>query len=360
MEISLGFLVVLIFVLFPGLLFRRFYYLGPFSREFSTGKGVGGVIAISIIPGLVIAFLSMILYGFFFTELNLDLVIDGFKEINDPQFKRSSSDGTTPFNDLIFTKIFPFLTFEYVSSFLLGLMGGRLVRITRLDTRSALLRFKDCWFYLFSGELYGKQRTEASSTPKGKHLFTKVEILSEFNDQTYLYSGFVVDYELSEHDIGNLSKVILRNAKRYCITDKGMTQSEIDGDLLVVDCSTMKNINLTYYFDKPKVKEGNLIQRFLASRIPDMIDLACAIIALGSIPFFIFRIPSIQWEFYHAYFADPWYTKIVFYFLFFLVWVLLSPFEKVNGKNQFVSGNSLRNIFISLLILFIIWYFLHY
>ncbi len=60
MEISLGFFVILLLVLFPGLIFRRLYFYGEFSKEFNDGQNIGSLLAKSVVPGLIITISSFI------------------------------------------------------------------------------------------------------------------------------------------------------------------------------------------------------------------------------------------------------------------------------------------------------------
>ena len=85
-----------------------------------------------------------------------------------------------------------------------------------------------------------------------KILFTKADILIDSNSKPYLYSGIVVDYELMYSDSSVLSKVMLDKAERYSLKNGKNVPTPIPGSLLVVDCTTMKNINLTYIYEDPR------------------------------------------------------------------------------------------------------------
>ena len=106
-----------------------------------------------------------------------------------------------------------------------------------------------------------------------KHLFTIADILVDSDGSSNLYSGVVVDYELSENNCQVLNKVMLQNAERFTKKDNNRRERvNIPGNLFVVDCSKMKNINLTYVFEN----RGT----FLESRVPSIVDNSFSILAV--------------------------------------------------------------------------------
>jgi hypothetical protein len=214
MEISFGFFVILVLILFPGLIFRRLHFYGEFSKEFNTGQNLAGLLARSVIPGLTIVILSFILYSYFFVEVDIAMIIDKLKEINNPDIKLTETqDATQPtFNNLILNKVTPFIGFQYLIAVILGALSGRIIRITKLDTKFKILRFKNYWFYIFNGQYGGFKKLKHLKQKNKKHLFTKVDIMIDSNSGTHLYSDIVVDYELSDSKCNELSKVFLQNA----------------------------------------------------------------------------------------------------------------------------------------------------
>lgn len=323
MDISWGFLAVLILILFPGVIIRRLYFYGEFSKQFSAGISFIKLLSISSVPGLINLIVVFYLFDNLISEIDLGKVIDSFKDVGNSNFKFQDSKDI-PIKESLNRNIFPFLGFLYVSSLLVGATLGRLVRITRLDTKFKLLKFKNYWFYLFNNEHTRFKKLRHLNEPNNKHLFTIADILIDTNSKTNLYSGVIVDYELLESDCQVLSKVILQNAERYSIKDGQRLPVTIPGNLLVVDCSSMKNINLTFVSEK---REG-----FLKSKWPSFVDLFFAVIIITLIPFFIFQTDFIQWDFYLAYFRLNWYEKIFAYLLMVQIFSLINPFVKNKDK----------------------------
>lgn len=328
MEVSLGFLVVLILILFPGLIYRRLYFYGEFSKEFHAGHNLVGLLAISTVPGMIMLVISFISYCFIFQEINIAEIIDRYKDINNPQFRLSNSQDIS-FNELIEKKVTTFVVFQYVISSMLGVISGRLIRITRLDTKFKLLRFKNYWFYIFNGQYDGFKKLKHLKPKNRKHLFTKADILIDSSGRTLLYSGIIVDYELSEKDNCSLSKVYLQNAERYTIRNNESVRVEIPGTLLVVDCTSLKNINLTYIYEEYK--------DILKSKVPNYIEVTFGIINILLIPAFMFKAESIHIGLYEDYFDLSWYQRLFIYLLLIQVLSIINPFVKSGEEYKYIT-----------------------
>ena len=347
MEVSLGFFVVLLLVLFPGLIYRRLYFYGEFSKEFNDGQNIVSLLAKSVVPGLVISILSFILYSYFFIKLDIAEVIDKFKDINNPDIRLTESKNTS-FNDVILDKVCPFVGFQYLLAIILGTLSGRIIRITRLDTKFKILRYKNYWFYIFNGQYGGFKKLKHLEQKNKKHLFTKADILIDSNSKTLLYSGIIVDYELNENNCCELSKVFLQNAERYSMKNNQRVRVEIPGTLLVVDCSAMKNINLTYIYQERK--------SLLESKLPNAVEVTFGLLIIVLIPLFIFRAESINLDIYNSYFHQAWYKKIIYYFIIIQILSLLNPFVKSGEEYKYVSIKIfLAKFFWIAILLLIVW-----
>lgn len=332
MDISLGFVVVLTLILFPGLIFRRLYFYGEFSKQFNSGNNILVVIALATIPGIVILTSTYWFYDSFFTKIDLGEIIDKFKDINSSDF-RFEQEKVTDLEVLIREKAAPFLGFLYLISTLFGLISGRFIRISRLDTKFKLLRFKNYWFYLFNGQHTGFKKMKHLKEKNKKHLFTKADILIDSNSETLLYSGILVDYELDNNDSTTLSKVMLEKAERYSSRDGKRVPVQIPGQILVVDCSSIKNINLTYISEKSK--------DILTSKIPINTEVIFGLIIILLIPVFIFKIDGINWSIYKTYFSLPWYSKILVFLLTTQFLSLINPFVKEKDEYKWVNWLSI-------------------
>ena len=56
--------MVVILIIFPGLIFRRLFFYGEFSKEFRAGHNLIGLLAISTVPGIIILAFTFIAYHY--------------------------------------------------------------------------------------------------------------------------------------------------------------------------------------------------------------------------------------------------------------------------------------------------------
>lgn len=328
MELSLGFLVILILIIFPGLITRRLYFYGEFSKEFKYSYNLITLVAISTIPGLINLIIIFLFYDNLFIPIDLGEIIDKFKDVNNPEYRLSKSD-EPPIKELINSKAAPFVAFLYTSSLIFGSISGRLVRISGIDTKFKLLRFNNYWFYLFNGQHTSFKKMKHLKKRNKRHLFTKADVLIDTNNNTYLYSGIVVDYELRSNDNQALSKIMLQNAERYSLKNDKRVPVSIPGNLLIVDCHSMKNVNLTYVYEETK--------SVLKSKLPTFVQVSLGTIILLLIPIFIFKTEVFNWVGYNKYSDLSWYNKILAYFLTIQVISLFNPFVQKKGTYEYVK-----------------------
>jgi hypothetical protein len=275
-------------------------------------------------------------------KIDIGEVVDKLKDINNPNFRLTKSNDTS-INDLINNRAAPFIGFLYLVSIITGSLLGRLIRISRLDTKFKLLRFKNYWFYLLNGQHSGFKKLKHLKERNKKHIFTNADILIDSNSKTHLYSGIVVDYELQENDCHALSKIMLQNAKRYSLRGGNMVPVEVPGTILIVDCVTMKNLNLTYIYEETKT--------ILNSKIPNNLELIFSLFIILIIPFFMFQAESLDFDFYSSYFELKWYLKVLVYLIVTQLPSLLIPFVKRDDKYMFVTRNIFLGKFFWLIIL---------
>lgn len=287
MNLTLGFIAFFISIVIPGILFRRFFFYGEFSKQFNTKDPVLHSIFFSIIPGIVMQLICVFLYNLSigFESSYLD-VFTIFRDI--------TSDGTNgtqkPTEDFINNDIITFLIYSlsvFAFSAIIGWASSRFIRARKWDKKYKLFRFNNQWYYIFSGEVLNMKKFEEAHKDsfkmnKGKDqdtLMTYADILvsvSDQNDRKELYTGYVVDYDLKSDDITQLDKIYLIDTHRYKkkeiildsngieVKDKNIsnakdskpTQSrnrlKVPGDVFVLNADKIVNLNLTYV---PSIKK---------------------------------------------------------------------------------------------------------
>jgi hypothetical protein len=322
MEVSVGFLFIIVFVLLPGLLFRRLYFYGEFSKQFYSCYGLPRLLAVSAIPGVIICSLSACVYHRVFVPIDMAVLVNGYKDLVNPNalIPLSNDWPVSTFNTTVFYPFCKFALFEILIAFGAGALIGRAVRFFGLDTRFKLLRFENYWFYAFSAQCENFSKFRSLRNKNKQHIMTKADILVNHASGTALYSGIVVDYELKEQESSTLSKVYLREAKRYKVIEGNNSQVDIAGQMLIVDCKDMININLTYIY------EGR--RTYLESIYPKATDLGFSIVYILLVLLFTFKMSWLKADWYDDLMKFGWGMKIVTYFTVIQFISLLNPFIK--------------------------------
>jgi hypothetical protein len=257
MELTWGFLLLFAVFIFPGLIIRRLYFFGEFSKQFGYNDPLLKTVAYALVPGIINAIGAFLIYDGLFGDIDLGRVFDAYKDLSDRDHRYDSLTGGTV-DDHFRLEVLPFLGWLYLQAFMIGALSGQLVRWTGLDTIFKILRFKNQWFYLFTGIHRRFKKHQAHFKTGDRFLFVKVDVLIEAAGTTKLYSGTLVDYELDANDCRELSKVVLKEAHRYGAVNKdGVEKVEskpIPGNLLVVECSKLVNINLTHVYETEERK----------------------------------------------------------------------------------------------------------
>lgn len=371
MNLTLGFIAFFIAIVIPGILFRRFFFYGEFSKQFNTKDPVLHSIFFSIIPGIVIQLLGFVIY---YAALGFDSsFLDIFTIFRD--FTSDGSNGTEQvtkdfINDHIIT-FFVYSLFVFSFSSLLGFLSSRIIRLRKWDKKYKLFRFKNQWYYIFSGEVLNMKKFEEAhkvSFNKNKFfeqdtLMTYADILvsvSDDNDRKELYTGYVVDYDLMSDDISQLDKIYLIDTHRYKKKDRKFdkngneiiekedgnekpTQSrnrlKVPGDIFVLNAKNIVNLNLTYIPSvKKKIEKEQKEQKFY-KKIQAFYFLVILIVILSH---FFYRILQLDETFLSDYLTKTGFFGKLLTVIF--VNQLLSFFVPFENKEKKLCYNFKRNI----------------
>ena len=224
MTITIGFIFLFILVVIPGFIFLRTYYFGDFSKQFTTSENVLNTLLSSMIPGLIIqSFCFLIYQKFIDSKLNLSSVFTLQKEIGSDGFNLSQITKT------YLNRYDKFILYSlacYLLACLFGFLISRFIRFSQLDRQIKILRYKNHWYYLFSGEIFHfrkfKDAVEILDKPDlstEKVIMTKADLLINSGNKNEKYSGYVIDYELDSKDPSKLDSIYLFDAHRYRVTE---------------------------------------------------------------------------------------------------------------------------------------------
>lgn len=230
----------------PGHYFRKFYYSGRFTKQLGFG-----VFAERFLQNLFWGFVVQSITLFLFVKLgicNIDSVILKFQKF----YNGVVTSGAINFLEISLPFIALYSVASLIISVCLGSISYIIVRTFRLDLKIKALRFSNKWNYVFKGE---REVEIKKHLGRKKVIFTEVDILFDTNNgNTKLYSGMLIDYELSRLTL-ELESITITNAKRYSAS-KGEFVS-VPGHMMVFKNNNILNLNFRYRYQE---KKANIIK----------------------------------------------------------------------------------------------------
>lgn len=361
MSPTTAFLFLFITIVIPGFIFQRIYFYGDFSKQFTTKENVAKLLLTSLIPGLIISSIYLPCYNYFSCN---DVKI---KEILTLFEKLSNNKAHENIKLLNYKKFLIYCLFEFITAGSFGFLFSRaLVRGLKLDRKWKTLRYKNQWYYVFSGEIFEfhkfkrATKTLSKKARKGKDVeLAKADILIKGSEGNELYTGFVADYDLNPTDISKLDNVYLLDATRYKTIELNESISNlkqpsieekklIPGELFVLSLSNMININVSYLLAPIKDKIPGEINKSLSLLIRSF-----CFFVLFPIAIFIFYNP--KWMNWFSFSEIKWYFKIPIFSLYMNLVALIFPRYNNDKKVYFYTKRDL--IVGAILLLSMIIYF---
>jgi len=293
----------------PGVIFKRFYFQGAFSKQFNLGLFADRIIT-SLFCGILVQIISLLTFSRIINITYLDFkkeMIESYAKI------QGNSLPDLTFNQILYT--FYYAVYCVVLAALLGYLLYRVIRGIRLDLHLPAFRFANHWHYYFRGEIL--KTTDFKSTNRGRVISTEVDLMLKDNDgKSNLFSGLLTQYTINSKN--ELQTIYLTGATRYSQTAGAV--KTIPGDIFIVPYETVQNLNIRYNFLQPQPRE--LFKRFV------LISCACLLVGV---------------------FYAPWASelsillKVVTSFLMFLAWLsfttlIMSFFPVSNGATRLTNG----------------------
>lgn len=280
-EVTITSIIFIVLLIVPGVFFKRFYFQGPFSKQFASGLFADRLIT-SIFWGILIQILS-----FWIFSKSFNLTFDNVKKpISEVYFKLSKNtipDFST--QNLKLTLIY--LLLSIIFSCVLGGLFNVIIRKLKIDIKFPTFRFANHWHYYFKGEILTFSDFKAINK-KGKVLSTIVDVVIDVDegDKKKMLSGFLTQYIISQKT-GELETLYLTNPSRFSNSQNKFV--EIPGDCLIIPYHRVIDMNLRYVIkeDKNKLKE-QIINSFISISI--FIGLLIVLIA----PWFIKEVGVLR------------------------------------------------------------------
>jgi hypothetical protein len=208
MNIALATLTLLV-ILYPGFLFRRFYFTEEFSKEYFK-QSVTDLIFSSILP----AFFIHIIGYFLFIKGRAQ--IDVFT-IGTLLSGTSDSSKVTQAFKAVYEKSFFAVSYFTGVSFVgiaAGLLTKLAVRKLKLDRKIKFFRFQNEWHYIFSGEILDFPKVPGNAEDID---CSYVDALVKTDEGTVIYTGLLADYILTKE--GGIERIYLTSVKRRFLKD---------------------------------------------------------------------------------------------------------------------------------------------
>ena len=196
-----------------------------------------------MIPSLIIQIIWFFLVQLF--GYKVDLLIIGNLLSENPQPSTFENLQNNSLEILVYhLTIFTFssLTGYYLKYF---------IRNNKLDRKYKLLRFKNNWHYILSGEFFDfpKSSYDLTKDKPEKIDYIFIDALVQTKEGTIIYEGIFFGYELS--DKLGLDTITLREVRRRKLQDdysnKKSKYYHIPGHILVLKYSEIINLNFSYY-----------------------------------------------------------------------------------------------------------------
>lgn len=262
--------------LFPGVLFRKFYFSGQFGNQFEQGNLLERFLWSLFLSFVCLSGVSLLFFLLAYLwdlhpleNIDFEKISSIFQSLSKNEFPNSFS------NKSDFTSFLILIFIIYFISASLGSITHNIVRAFAFD-RFSIFKFKNNWHYL------SQAYKENGVTRKiGDVYATFVDVLVKNNTKDELYRGILNNFILDKDD--KLENIVLSNAYKFVsiektettkidsidksiedneniftlhrdYLDKKVYKKSIDGNLLVLSKENVININFTYIKTSNKVK----------------------------------------------------------------------------------------------------------
>lgn len=370
-NIALNTIIYIMVFLFPGVLFRKFYFLDKHKNQFHQGNLFERFL-LTILTSIVCILCYTFLFEFLLNDyLELRLInqiqysefLELFKALSNntiPDFlskKQKFIDFSSLFISIYFFSAgFGFLLFKVVTYF-------------KFDHFFSFLRFNNEWDYLFyapSGEL--------KKIKKDKILSVNIDVLTKTKDKEVLYQGDL--YKVLYNKDNELDGIAIRNVHRFLeiektkenankikdiqqsiqnkeykyisyrdYTSKHIFKRSINSDIFVINKSEIVNYNIVYLTKFKPFTKKPLLPKLLAFT---------TLLFIFSTAIFLFILPFISIE--NKYFNSVWSRILFSMYTFIQLLVTIGSLGNFTQSKQF--SQKMANLLLLLLFgIFYLWFF---
>lgn len=253
-EVTISTVVFIVMLIVPGIFFKRFYFRGQFTKQFTSGLFADRLIT-SIFWGLIVQLITFLLFN---KVSNLS-----YETIKAPVSGSLKQIGAGTLPDLSsenLSSLLLYISSSIIISAILGYLAHGLIRFLKIDSKFEVFRFANNWNYYFRGE--NMDFGEFKERKAGKVLSTSIDIVMDNGEGgTKMFSGFITQYQISS-ETGALEVLYLTDAHRYSKSKQKFIS--VDGDCLVVPYSKVIDMNIRYNI---KVVNSTFYKQFISAGI---------------------------------------------------------------------------------------------
>lgn len=335
-----AFILIFFFILLPGFTFRRLYYRGEFSKQVFLNQNYIPTFVYSFIVGVL---LNILVYSVIYS-LNYKFSEQTYSDL----FNISTQEISVVGRDAIINKkVFFYLSHLSFISIIGGLFGyilNYIIRYTDLDKKIKLFRFKNSWYYLFSGDVLKYQNGfNALKKRYVKYTFVDVKV-SEGEGVNSLYSGLYADHTLKVDSVDALDKLYLFKTSRYKKVNDRTEKVFIPGDIFCIKAENIININCKYIFE---LKNQKLIRRILVGASISF-HILSSLIYFSLVVAVLFRI-EININIYTDLLSLDTYRKLIILLWLNQIIFIIPPFKFYSKDFKYIGNiNFLARIIVVL------------
>lgn len=316
----------IVFLVVPGVFFKRFYFQSKFGGEFHSGAFADKIIT-SIFWGIIIQLFVLTILKTTF-EISFDVIYTRCRNV----YSDIQNNKLPAISYFQLKAMLGLLAGSSVIACFLGHILHKIIRFLKLDVKYTPLRFSNDWNYIFRNELYGTRTSE--DFLKKSYYSTEVDILVNdgHHEKPNFYQGVLQDYFLDEK--GDLDRISLSGTcKRVKDSENKDIYLPVSGHTFIVPYKNISNLNLRFnYIEKntsvlPAYIRGALsiilLFSFLILMIAPWFSEVSLFSRFVSIIFLFF-----SWAFFIAAISDwlndkpsksnDWSFRLVFFALFFI------------------------------------------
>lgn len=255
-QLGLKYILFFILIVSPGLMFRRFYFKGEFSKQFNS-KNWTSFVLWSAMLGVAIQFLSFLLTRTILKSIDFRKFLKNYFDFKDSDDVFSKAKTVYVYlQNLDFGMMYQnlksiigicgyYIVVLFVA-YILAQLSYALIRAFKWDRKFSVFRFQNYWNYYFRGEI--KDFPEFKFLNSGKYIHTMADVLIQTaSGDTKMYKGVLSQYTI-EPKTNKLETIYLTRVLRwkYCKDKEKMIQVEVPGDCMIIPYASVLNLNLEY------------------------------------------------------------------------------------------------------------------